>query len=134
MEKITQKIKLIGGVLIIISCFLPFLEVSLWHHDSMTGFTLCRAGFLGILSMSLILGGAVVLICVGLTKEINFSPKFTLSFVAKLATLTGGTLMLVAVLFTSFISMGAGLILVLIITVLLLFEGKIIAIIKTLID
>jgi len=126
-----KKIKLIGGVLILICCFLPFLKAGLFGKGiSMNGFTLYQAGFGGVLSMLFILGGAAALIYVDVMKDIAFSPKFTLSFTAKLAVLVGGVFMLLTALSSPLVSMGAGLILVLILAVALLFEGKIVAMIE----
>ena len=131
MKEITKKIKLIGGVLIIICCFLPFLKAGFWGKGiSMNGFTLYQAGFGGILSMLFILGGAAILIYVDVIKDIAFSPKFSLSFIAKLAVLAGGMFMLFTTLSSPLISMGVGLILVLIIALVLLFEGKIVTLIE----
>jgi hypothetical protein len=131
MKEITKKIKLIGGVLILVCCFLPFLKAGLFGKGvSINGFTLYNAGFGGVLSMIFILGGAAALIYVDVMKDIAFSPKFTLSFIAKLAVLAGGVFMLISVLSSSFIDMGAGLILVLILAVVLLFEGKIVTLIE----
>ncbi|MCL2097852.1 MAG: hypothetical protein FWH23_03730 [Bacteroidales bacterium] len=128
MELLTKNFKLIGGALILICCLLPFASVGGWV--SMSGFNFFSGNFLTLLSILLIVAGAAALIFVNLTKEIELAPKFTLSCIAKLAVLGGSVLALIAVLSTPFLSIGFGLILVVIFALAVFFEEKILAAIK----
>ena len=130
MNNLVNKTKLIGGVLIIVCCLLPFLSVKFFGTMTMNGFSLFKGNFGAVLSILLILAGAAVLIYVDLVKDITLAPKFTLSFVAKLAALAGGVIMLITILSSSYTNIGIGLIFELIIAIALLFEEKIVAMIK----
>jgi hypothetical protein len=145
MENVLKKIKLIGGGLIATCCLFPFISVgiSLGFFGGIStniiglslllrGFSFSAGlGFLFFLSMTLILGGAAALIYVGATKkDITLFSKFTLSFVGKLAAVTGGGLVFITVLSTPYFGMGFGLILELIVAVSLLFEDQIVGAIK----
>ena len=129
MEQLIRKFKLGGGALIAVSCLLPFIKVGAWgFYLSANGFQLFNMGFLGTLSMLLILSGAAGLIFTDVAKkDIALGPKFTLSFVAKLAALAGGVTVLLMILFTAFAGVGFGLILEILIAGSLLFEDKIVA-------
>lgn len=120
MEVITKNFKLIGGIVLIVCCLLPFYGVL---GFSVNGFALFSAGFLGLLAILLILAGAAALIYVSVTKDMVLAPKFTLSYAAKLAALAGGILAAIA---SNFMGIGIGLILEIIIAVVLLFEDKIV--------
>lgn len=128
MELLTKNFKLIGGVLIIICCLLPFVSVL---GFSVNGFSFFRGEFLGLLSILLILAGAAALIYVDVTKkDLTLAPKFTLSFVAKLAALAGGAIILIKLLTSPFGGVGFGLILEIIVALALLFEDKIVGAVK----
>jgi len=126
-----KKIKLIGGVLILICCLLPFVSVKLGYFGnySSNGFSLFNGNFISVISILLILGGAAALIYVDLVKEIKLAEKFTLSFVAKIAALAGGGLVFFYLISQSFSGVGIGLILEIIVAVALFFENKIIELI-----
>ncbi|MDR1199347.1 MAG: hypothetical protein LBK94_10140 [Prevotellaceae bacterium] len=129
MEQITKNFKLIGGILIIISCLLPF--GSLFGMLSFNGFTLFNAGILGILAILIILGGAAALIYVDITKkDIELAPKFKLSCVAKLAVLAGGVLVFLYILTTEGVGIGFGLILEVLFALALFFEEKVVGALK----
>ncbi|MDR2065959.1 MAG: hypothetical protein LBP85_09685 [Prevotellaceae bacterium] len=124
MEQITKFFKLIAGALIIIFCFLPF--ISFFGFGVANGFTLFSGNILHILSILLILAGAAVLIFVALTKDIEIIPKFSLSRIAKLSVCAG-----IILVFANLLSMlGIGLILVIIVTIVLFYEDKIIKALK----
>jgi hypothetical protein len=128
MELLTKNFKLIGGVLIIICCLLPFISV---FGFSVSGFDFFKGDFLSILTILLILAGAAGLIYVDVTKkDMTLAPKFSLSFVAKLAALAGGVIILIKILSNGFGGIGFGLILEILIALALLFEEKIVAAIK----
>ena len=129
MEQVIKKFKLIGGAAILTCCLLPFIKIGAWgFYLSANGFQLFNLGFLGTLSLLLILSGAAGLIFVDIAKkDINLGPKFTLSFLAKLAALAGGATVLLLILFTDFVGVGFGLILEILIAGSLLFEDKIVA-------
>jgi hypothetical protein len=110
MNNLVNKTKLIGGVLIIICCLLPFFSVSFFGRITMSGFSLFKGNFGAVLSILLILAGAAVLIYVDMVKDITFAPKITLSLAAKLAALAGGVIMLITVLSSSYTNIGVGLI------------------------
>ncbi|MDR3227265.1 MAG: hypothetical protein LBT56_06300 [Prevotellaceae bacterium] len=129
MEQITKNFKLIGGILIVISCLLPFVSVPFF--GSLSGFSLFSGDILALLSILLILGGAAALIYVDVTKkDIELAPKFKLSYVAKLASLVGGALAFIYILTTPLISVGFGLIIELLVALALLFEEKVVAALK----
>jgi|GEM_PF-2284954 len=134
MEQLTKNFKLIGGVLIVISCLLPFITVGFGGFGSISanGFSLFSGGnIMGLLSILLILAGAAGLIYVDVTKkDMTLAPKFSLSYVAKLAALAGGVIVLVYILTNSFVGVGFGLILEILVALALLFEEKIVAAIK----
>jgi hypothetical protein len=138
MEQITKNLKLIGGILLVISAILPFATVGFFGFSaSLSGFDLFSVGklggmgFLALLAILLILAGAAALIYVDVTKkDITLAPKFTLSYVAKLAAVVGGGLVFLWVLTASGVGFGFGLILEIIIAVALLFEEKIVAALK----
>ena len=134
MELLTKNFKLIGGILIIICCLLPFITVGFGGFGSISanGFSLFNGGsIIGLLSILLILAGAAGLIYVDVTKkDMTLAPKFTLSYVAKLAALAGGIIVLIYIITNSFIGIGFGLILEILVALALLFEGKIVATIK----
>ncbi|MDR2651064.1 MAG: hypothetical protein LBC68_01940, partial [Prevotellaceae bacterium] len=129
MEQITKNFKLIGGILIIISCLLPFGSAGLLGFSvSFNGFSLFNAGIISLLAILIILGGAAALIYVDVTKnDIELAPKFKLSFVAKLAVLVGGGLVFLYILTTAGINVGFGLILEILFALALFFEEKVIA-------
>ena len=128
MEQLTKNFKLIGGVLIIICCLLPF-----FMH--MNGFYLFKTkDFLAILTILLILAGAAGLIFVDVMKyvdptkkEIMLAPKFSLSLLAKLLVLAGVALILIKILSEI---LGIGFFLLVIVLLVLLYEEKIVAAIK----
>ena len=131
MEQLTKNFKLIGGVLIIISCLLPF--VSAGGFFSINGFAFFSGDIQSILCILLILAGAAGLIYVDVTKKDKIlAPKFSLSFVAKLAALAGGVITLIVLMsnFGGFRGIGIGLILEILVALALLFEEKIVAAIK----
>jgi hypothetical protein len=129
MEQITKNFKLIGGALIIISCFLPFISVA--FLGSLNGFSLFSGGILSILAILLILAGGAALIYVSVVKQdIELAPKFKLSYVAKLAAVVGGIAAFIGIITTPFVSVGFGVILEIIFAVAVLFEEKVIAAIK----
>ncbi|MDR1347261.1 MAG: hypothetical protein LBJ63_02355 [Prevotellaceae bacterium] len=129
MEQITKNFKLIGGILIIISCLLPFGSVL--GLISFSGFSLFNFGILSILAILVILGGAASLIYVDVTKkDIELAPKFKLSCVAKLAVLAGGVLAFLYILMTEGVGIGFGLILEILFALALFFEEKVVAILK----
>jgi hypothetical protein len=133
MELLTKNFKLVGGVLVIICCLLPFITVGIGGLGSVSanGFSLFNGTTTGLLSILLILAGAAALIYVDVTKkDITLAPKFTLSFVAKLAALAGGVIILIYILTNSFVGVGFGLILEIIVALALLFEEKIVAAMK----
>ena len=132
MEQVTKNFKLIGGVLIIICCILPFMTVGFGGFGvSITGFSLFSGGILSLLAILLILGGAAALIFVDVTKnDMELMPKFKLSCVAKLAVLIGGGIALIYALTTAFVGIGFGLILELIVALALFFEEKVVGAIK----
>jgi hypothetical protein len=126
MEQITKFFKLIAGALIIIFCFLPFISFSFFGLDVANGFTLFEGNLLNILSILLILAGAAALIFVSLTKDIEIIPKFSLSRIAKLSVYAG-----IILVFANLLSMiGIGLILVILVALVLLYEDKIIKALK----
>jgi len=132
MELLTKNFKLIGGILIFICCLLPFGTAGFGGFGiSFNGFFLFQGEIFYLLAILLIVIGAAALIAVDLMKkDITLAPKFTLSCVAKLAVLGGGVLALVAIFITPFVSIGFGLILEVIVALALLFEGKIVAMVK----
>ncbi|MDR2127195.1 MAG: hypothetical protein LBP63_10240 [Prevotellaceae bacterium] len=115
MEQITKNFKLIAGVLVIIFSFLPF-------YTGVSGFWLLSHGdILSLLFVLVILLGAAALIFVSLVKDIEVTPKFKLSFLAKLAILAGAVLILVKLLLSSL-----GLLLVIAVALALFFEDKVV--------
>ena len=128
MDVITKNFKTLGGALIIICCLLPFITVG-WggFSASANGFSLFSSNILGLLAILLILGGAGALIYVGLTKDMTLMPKFTLSYVAKLAALGGGVLALICILTTPLAGIGFGLILEIVVAIAIFFEEKVLA-------
>ena len=129
MEQVTKNFKLIGGVLILICCLLPFISIPFF--GGMSGFSLFSGNIIMLVAILLIVVGAAALIYVDVVKkDITLAPKFTLSYVAKLAVLAGGVVALIAILTTPYVGIGFGLILEIIVALLLFFEGKVIAAIK----
>ena len=131
MEQLIKKFKLIGGALITLCCFLPFITVNFGFFGSGYGnaFSLLLLGgkFTYTMFILLILAGAGGLVFVNLTKDIALGPKFTLSFVAKLAALAGGATLLMVILATPYAGVGFGLILEILIAGSLLLEDIIVA-------
>ncbi|MDR2292971.1 MAG: hypothetical protein LBE11_05790 [Prevotellaceae bacterium] len=119
MEQIKKYFKLIAGVLIIIFCLLPFI-------GGISGFGLFSKDVLGILAIVITLLGAAVLIVVSFIKDIEVLPKFNLSRLAKLAVIVGIVLTFAELL----AQIGAGLVLIILVTIVLFYEDKIIAAIK----
>ncbi|MDR0421210.1 MAG: hypothetical protein LBH30_07180 [Prevotellaceae bacterium] len=133
MEQITKNFKLCGGILIIISCLLPFgsIGVSGFFSISFNGFSLFSFGILSILAILLILGGAVALIYVDVAKnDIELAPKFKLSFVAKLAVLVVGIAVFLYIATKPDVNVGFGIILEIIFAIVLFFEEKVIVALK----
>jgi hypothetical protein len=128
MEQITKNFKLIGGILIVISCVLPFGSVGVGPFSvSFSGLNLFNSGILALLAILLILGGAAALIFIDVTKkDIDLTPKFKLSCVAKFAPLVGGVLVFVWVLTTEYVGVGFGLILEVLVALALFFEEKVV--------
>jgi hypothetical protein len=124
MEQITKFFKLICGALIIIFCALPFISIG--FLGSVSGFALFNGNILTLLSILLILLGAAALIFVSLTKDIEIIPKFSLSRIAKIAVIAG-----IILVFANLLAViGVGLILVILVTVILFYEDRIIKLLK----
>ena len=121
MEQITKFYKLICGALIIIFCALPYLiGISGFDVFFKIGTAL---GILPLLAVLLIVLGAAALIFVSLTKDIEVAPKFTLGSIAKLAIALGIFLIIFGIL-------GIGLILTILVLAALIFEDKVVALLK----
>jgi hypothetical protein len=124
MEQIIKNFKLIIGVLIIIFCALPF--VNLPFIGDISGFGLFKVNILSFLAILLIVLGAAALIFVSLTKDIEIIPKFSLSRIAKLSVIVG-----IIFVFANLLTIiGIGLILVILIALALLYEDKIVRFFK----
>jgi hypothetical protein len=127
MEQITKNFKLIGGILVLISCILPFGTVGFGPFGiSFSGFSLFSGNILSLLAILLIILGAAALIYVDVTKkDIELAPNFKLSFVAKLSPLVSGIAIFIWILTTAGIGVGFGLILEIIFALAIFFEKKV---------
>ncbi|MDR1983694.1 MAG: hypothetical protein LBQ28_02575 [Prevotellaceae bacterium] len=143
-DKLLKPVNIIGGVLLLIFCLLPFISVSLdlgyfgSESKSANAFGFFEAdaikmiGSLPMIGVLFILIGAAALIFVSATKDIPLTPKISLSLVAKLVALVGGLIVIVLILVANdklhgMLNLGIGLIFVLIVDVILLFDKQIVA-------
>jgi hypothetical protein len=110
---ISKYFKLICGVLIISGCALTFMSSGI--------FGFFRGNILTFLAILLIMLGAGALIYASLKKDIEIIPDFSLSRIAKLLVTAGMAFILLYLL----IRIGVSLILVSLVTVLLLYEDRI---------